>query len=75
MMVSLVCAHVSAFAASQTRNASTTGGNYLISEIALSDGTFAAAARTSGKFGSHRLMDRLKTTQLSQLKLNGRPLP
>jgi len=62
MMVSLVCAHASTFAASQTRHASTTGGNYLISEIALSDGTFAAAARISGEFGPHRFMDRLKMT-------------
>src|SRR5579872_6106158 len=37
MMVSLVCAHANAFAASQTRHASTTGGNYLISEIARSE--------------------------------------
>jgi hypothetical protein len=60
-MVSLVCAHANAFAASQTRHA-LTGGNYLISEIALSDGTLAATARISGEFGPHRFMDRLKMT-------------
>jgi len=61
-MISFVCAHTSAFAASQPRHASTAGGNYLVNEITLSDGTLAAVARILGEFGCHRFMDRLKMT-------------
>jgi hypothetical protein len=74
MMVSfvVVCAH-ERVRSRRTPLASALGKNIQAIEIAPSDGTQAAATRTSSDFGRHRFMDSFKANNCT-LSFNGRPL-